>query len=93
MRPATRRWSCFSYGRRSHRGTDDDFRGATTTYPTATTIAEQRRQVYEGRAQKTRSGLTRKDLMRSKSGKIVSRRASAAAKRNYRTNGLGLYQY
>jgi len=36
--------------------------------------------VYEGRADKTRSGLTKKDLCVSKSGKIVSRRASRAAK-------------
>ena len=62
-------------------------------YPTATTLAGQRRQVWEGRAQMTTGGLTQADLMESKSGKIVSRRASAASKRNYATNGLAAYRY
>ena len=61
--------------------------------PTAKTTAGQRRQVYEGRAQMTAGGLAKKDLKRSKSGKIVSRRASAAAKRNYAANGLAAYKY
>lgn len=64
-----------------------------TTYPTATTIAGQRRQVYEGRALKTRGGLTRKDLKKSKSGKIVSRKASDASKRTFAKNGLSKYSY
>ena len=52
----------------------------STRYPTATTLAGQYRQVYEGRAERTRSGLTKKDFIVSKSGKIVSKRASRAAK-------------
>ena len=52
----------------------------STRYPTATTLAGRYRQVYEGRAERTRSGLTKKDLKVSKSGKIVSKRASRAAK-------------
>ena len=52
----------------------------STRYPTATTLAGKYRQVYEGRAERTRSGLTKKDLKVSKSGKIVSKRASRAAK-------------
>ena len=51
-----------------------------TRYPTATTLAGKYRQIYEGRAERTRSGLTKKDLKVSKSGKIVSKRASRAAK-------------
>ena len=51
----------------------------STRYPTATTLAGKYRQVYEVRAERTRSGLTKKDLTVSKSGKIVSRRASRAS--------------
>lgn len=54
----------------------------TTTYPTATTVAGQHRQVYEGKAMKTRGGLTKSDLKKSKSGKIVSRKKSLKAKKN-----------
>lgn len=53
-----------------------------TTYPTATTRAGQNRQVYEGRAKKTKSGLTKKDLKKSKTGKIVSRKKSMKAKKH-----------
>ena len=60
------------------------------TYPDAAlTLAGQRRAVWEGRARKTRGGLTRDDLMVSKStGKIVSKRASRASKRAFARNGL-----
>ena len=45
--------------------------------------------MWEGRAQKTRGGLTRDDLKVSKStGKIVSKRASRASKKNFERNGL-----
>lgn len=45
--------------------------------------------MWEGRALKTRGGLTKDDLMVSKStGKIVSRRASRASKRSFVRNGL-----
>lgn len=50
--------------------------------PTATTIAGQRRQVWEGRADQTSSGLTKSDLKENKDGKIVSKKASKAAKKN-----------
>lgn len=60
-----------------------------TTYPTATTRAGQRRQVYEGKALKTFGGLTKDKLKISDStGKIVSKAASAASKRQYKKNGL-----
>jgi hypothetical protein len=53
-----------------------------TKFPTATTIAGQRRQVWEGRADMTKSGLKKKDLKVSKTtGKIVSIKASNKAKR------------
>ena len=60
------------------------------TYPSADlTTAGARRAVWEGRAQKTRGGLTRDDLMVSKStGKIVSKRASRASKISFERNGL-----
>ena len=48
------------------------------TYKTAKTA---RAAVYRGTIAKTRGGLTRENLMKSKGGKIVSRRASAAAKK------------
>lgn len=60
------------------------------TFPRAgLTTAGARRAVWEGRAQKTRGGLTHSDLMVSKStGKIVSKRASRASKRSFQRNGL-----
>ena len=61
------------------------------TYPSSDlkTLAGQRRAVWEGRALKTRGGLTRDDLMVSKStGKIVSKRASRASKKSFKRNGL-----
>ena len=64
-----------------------------TNFPTASTIAGQRRQVWEGRAEQTHGGLTRKDLMKNKSGRIVSRRASASSKRTFANNGLAAYSY
>lgn len=59
-------------------------------YPSAElTVPGQRRAVWEGRAQKTRGGLTRSDLVESRStGKIVSKRASDASRRNFERNGL-----
>lgn len=41
-------------------------------------------QVYHGTAHHTKGGLTRKDLMRNKRGKIVSRKQAAAGKKAYR---------
>ena len=52
------------------------------TFPTATTVAGKHRQVYEGKADKMPSGLTKKDLKVSKTGKIVSKAKSRLAKQN-----------
>ena len=50
---------------------------------TATTVAGQHRQVYEGRAEKTTGGLRKHQLVRSRStGKIVSKKKSALGKKN-----------
>ena len=63
-------------------------------YPDAKTLAGQRRQVWEGRALKTRGGLTATDLKVSDStGKIVSIRASAASKKRFKQNGLAAYTF
>ena len=40
-------------------------------------------QVFHGTARRTKGGLTRKDLIRNKRGKIVSRKQAAAGKRAY----------
>ena len=65
-----------------------------TTFPTATTLAGQRRQVYEGRALKTKGGLFKKDLIESKStGRIVSKVKSRQSKKQHSANGLGAYQF
>jgi len=42
-----------------------------------------RSDVFEGLAEKTRGGLGRDDLMISKTGKIVSKKKSMAAKASY----------
>lgn len=43
-----------------------------------------KRQVFQGRAKHTSGGLVKSDLKRSSSsGKIVSKKASAAAKKNH----------
>merc|ERR1711959_570515 len=39
--------------------------------------------VFSGKKEKTKTGLTRSALMKNKSGKIVSRKASAAGKKAY----------
>merc|ERR1712224_835932 len=39
--------------------------------------------VFRGRKQKTQTGLTKDNLVKSKSGKIVSKKASAHAKKMY----------
>jgi hypothetical protein len=73
---------------KSHQGV----RKSIPRYPTATSTAGKRRQVYEGRAQMTTGGLTRKDLVPNRDGKIVSRRASEACKKAYKENGLAKYR-
>ena len=42
-----------------------------------------RNDVFEGLAEKTRGGLAKDDLMLSKTGKIVSKKKSMAAKASY----------
>ena len=67
-----------------------------TKYPRSMflTVSEQRREVFEGRAEMTKGGLTKQDLkLNTKTGKIVSRRASEIAKRRYKENGLSVFQY
>ena len=45
-------------------------------------------QVWKGTRQRTAGGLTKKDLRRSKSGKIVSKKQSIAARRRFRKGGI-----
>merc|ERR1711915_1154506 len=47
--------------------------------------------VFRGTKTKTSGGLKKSDLTRNKSGKIVSKRASEAAKKNYRKNGIAKF--
>jgi len=42
-----------------------------------------RSAVFVGNKEKTQSGLQKKDLMKNKSGKIVTKKAHATAKKNY----------
>merc|ERR1719454_1041138 len=45
-------------------------------------------RVFKGTKGKTSGGLTKDKLMRNKRGKVVSKKAHAAAVKNYRANGL-----
>ena len=45
--------------------------------------------VFRGTKEKTSGGLKKSDLTRSKTGKVVSKKASEKAKKNYKKNGLG----
>ena len=47
-----------------------------------------RNAVWDGLASRTRGGLTKDDLMMSKNGKLVSRKKSEIAKRNYQQFGF-----
>ena len=47
-----------------------------------------RADVFEGLAEKTRGGLTRDDLVLSKTGKIVSKKKSEAARAAYEKFGF-----
>ncbi len=44
--------------------------------------------VFRGKADRTAGGLTKKDLMVNKRGKVVSRKAHEAGKRAFKRNGL-----
>merc|ERR1712243_26573 len=48
-------------------------------------------RVYFGKKSKTSGGLKKGDLVKSKSGKIVSRKASERAKKTFKSNGLAKY--
>ena len=47
-----------------------------------------RQDVYNGEAEKTRGGLTKDDLILSKTGKIVSKKKSLAAAESYKKFGF-----
>merc|ERR1711994_66590 len=47
-----------------------------------------RAQVFNGRKQKTLSGMTKANLVKSKSGKIVSKKASERAKKAFASSGI-----
>ena len=49
----------------------------------ATVTVGSKAQVFHGTAHHTKGGLTRKDLIRNKRGKIVSRKQAAAGKKAY----------
>merc|ERR1719229_2181451 len=44
--------------------------------------------VFSGRKEKTTSGLKKSDLFKSKTGKVVSKKASARGKKLYASSGL-----
>merc|ERR1712226_349334 len=50
-----------------------------------------RSQVLNGKKAKTVSGLTSSSLQKNKWGKIVSKKASAAAKKRYQTSGAKVW--
>ena len=56
-------------------------RKATRRSSTASKAVGTKAQVYHGTAKHTSGGLTRKDLMKTKKGRIVSRRKHAAGKK------------
>merc|ERR1712061_42971 len=47
-----------------------------------------RAKVFSGRKEKTGTGLTKSELIKNKAGKVVSKKASAHAKRQWVKNGL-----
>ena len=49
-------------------------------------------QVYHGAADRTSGGLKKKDLMKNKRGRIVSKKQHAAGKRAYTRNKLAKYK-
>ena len=46
------------------------------------------RRVWSGTCDKTKGGLTKKDLMVNKRGKVVSKKANKSATKNFKSNGL-----
>ena len=57
--------------------------------PKKTPLVGKKWQVWNGTRERTIGGLTKKDLMKSKSGKIVSKKQALRAKGNMKKNGLG----
>merc|ERR1712048_456346 len=47
-----------------------------------------RARVFSGKKQKTSGGMTKDKLIRNKNGKVVSKKASAAARKKWEKNGL-----
>merc|ERR1712241_959430 len=47
-----------------------------------------RAQVFRGKKEKTQGGMTKATLVKNKHGKIVSKAASARAKRNFANSGI-----
>merc|ERR1712226_878278 len=47
--------------------------------------------VFRGTKARTVGGLKKSDLTRNKNGKVVSKKASEAGKKRYRTNGLAKF--
>merc|ERR1719474_2639621 len=45
-------------------------------------------RVFRGLKEKTQTGLQKKDLIKNKNGKVVSKKASEAGKRTFRRNGI-----
>merc|ERR1712224_718648 len=53
-------------------------------------VRGSRIQVWHGTKEKVKTtGQSKKDLMKNKRGKVVSKKANAAGKRTYKKNGLG----
>merc|ERR1711948_63206 len=50
-----------------------------------------RARVFSGKKAKTVGGLTKDGLTRNKSGRVVSRKASAAAKKKFASSGLAAW--
>merc|ERR1712055_445142 len=48
-------------------------------------------RVFRGTKSRTTGGLKKSDLTRNKSGKVVSKKASEAGKKRYRSNGLAKF--
>merc|ERR1711990_645379 len=57
--------------------------------PKKTPLVGKKWQVWNGTRERTVGGLTEKDLMKSKSGKIVSKKQALRAKGSMKKNGLG----
>merc|ERR1711928_311147 len=47
-----------------------------------------KRQVFAGSKMKTQGGLTKKDLMKNRTGKIISKKRYATGKKNFKKGGI-----